>query len=60
MDSKLKPVGVAFNLRGEADQLLTESARLNNRSKKQEAELRLADHLMKYETIGSVGFKKAR
>ena len=60
MDSKLKSVGLAFKLRGEADRLLTEAARLSNRPKKQEAELRLADHLLKFESIGSVGFKKER
>ena len=60
MDLESKSVGVSIDLRAEADRLLTEAARLSKRSKKQEAELRLADHLMKYEVIGGVGFKKPR
>lgn len=45
-----KLTGVWFELDAETNQRLTESARANKRSKRNEASVRLADHLLKFDS----------
>ncbi len=50
LKSKFKQyeTGIAFNLAFSANRILTESARKNIRAKKNEAKLRLEDHLKRF------------
>ncbi|CND00439.1 MULTISPECIES: TraY domain-containing protein [Yersinia] len=46
---------VTCNLNEESDELLMDSAQKTGRTKKKEAELRLADHLRRFSSIEQVG-----
>ncbi|TOR11921.1 conjugal transfer protein TraY [Vibrio parahaemolyticus] len=51
MPSKAKEgmTGIWFEMDAETNRRLTESARINKRTKRQEASFRLADHLAKFD-----------
>jgi hypothetical protein len=48
-------IGIQFNLDTKINDLLTQSAHKNGRSKKSEAYMRLADHLLRYSDLVSIG-----
>lgn len=54
-DSDFFDTTVTCSIQSDSNKLLTLSAKRSKRSKKSEAELRLADHLKRFESITSVG-----
>lgn len=55
LDSNYNRVHIGFSICPETNRLLTESAQRSNRTKKSEAELRLADHLRRFRSISEIG-----
>ena len=49
-----KAVSISFELEAKANQYLSEAAKRSGRTKKQEAKLRLHDHLLKYISISEL------
>lgn len=47
--------GISFNMDSKTNDLLEKACRSSNRTKKKEVELRLADHLRRYEYITRIG-----
>jgi hypothetical protein len=62
MNFDLKPKSTTASVRLDPDSngLLTESAQRSGRAKKIEAEMRLKDHLIRFELITAVGVTKPR
>lgn len=50
-----KPTHVNVELDANANRILNESAKRNNRSKRKEAQARLKDHLERFEDMGFKG-----
>ena len=51
LDTEEKPVYITFQISSVLNKLLSESAIRSNRKKRQEAALRLEDHLMRFRSI---------
>ncbi|MBA5685072.1 TraY domain-containing protein [Photobacterium damselae subsp. damselae] len=54
-DSKQKAVYVTVLLSADSNELIKDSARRSKRSKKQEVELRLEDHIKRFASITEIG-----
>lgn len=50
-----KRIGVTVKISAEANDLLNQAIRKTNRTKRKEAELRLEDHITRFESITQLG-----